>query len=662
MKMKKINLLLFLCVSYLGFAQNLIENGDFEAQGSIVGKNPGPVSWQDGSGFRIVDDSGDLVGEVESGGVFNEAQQSFTIEDSKTYRVSFRYRWHEDLGLTVNKSGRATVTQSGNNTSVVRYNLGTEETWTAASFDFTGNPGETELFITLGPPGLNANNIALRFDDLVIEIEPTIKWVGTQNTNWATGNNWDSGTTPVSTDIVLIPTTGVTHMPTATAITVDKIIIESGASLIATASVTADVTYKLSVPDTNWHLISSPINTELYDEPWILRNSITRGTGANRAIAPYQNGTPNVTTGPWTYFQGGGASTSFDGGYSLKRNVPGVFSFTGTFPEADVISPAITQDVTNWNLIGNPFPSYIDIVAFLSANATPLSDPFEAVYVWDAATSSYNALTTGYIHPGQAFFVNSAVAGTSVSITEAMQSHLKGVFYRDTQSNPSIHLSLSNGALTKTTEINYLDGKTTGLDSRFDVGMFNGVSSDIRIYTHLIEESQGIGFTKQALPDNNFKNMIIPVGVKASSGTEITISASAANLPAEINVYLEDKDNNSFTLLDNASNFFTTLSSDLNGIGRFYLHTTSSVLSIGDVHLDHISVYTSNRNNLRIVGVQQGTAKVSLYNILGKKVLSSSFQGNGMNDVTLPNFKTGVYIIQLETENGILNKKVMINE
>ena len=49
-----------------------------------------------------------------------------------------------------------------------------------------------------------------------------------------------------------------------------------------------------------------------------------------------------------------------------------------------------------------------------------------------------------------------------------------------------------------------------------------------------------------------------------------------------------------------------------------------------------------------------------MYNILGKQVLATSFQGNGVNDVALSNLRTGVYIVQLQTENGTLNKKVMI--
>ena len=71
-------------------------------------------------------------------------------------------------------------------------------------------------------------------------------------------------------------------------------------------------------------------------------------------------------------------------------------------------------------------------------------------------------------------------------------------------------------------------------------------------------------------------------------------------------------------------------------------------------------MYISSNNNLRIVGVHRGNARVKIYNILGKQVYNASFEGRGVNDISLPNVRAGVYIIQLETESGTLNKKVII--
>ena len=180
-------------------------------------------------------------------------------------------------------------------------------------------------------------------------------------------------------------------------------------------------------------------------------------------------------------------------------------------------------------------------------------------------------------------------------------------------------------------------------------------------YTHLVSDSEGVDYDIQSLPTDNYENMVIPIGINAVSGSAITIDASITNIPTGINVYLEDKENNSFSLLDAQSNFMTTLDSDLNGIGRFYLHTTSELLSSDDVlNNNNISMYIPSRQNLRVVGVQNGTANIHIYNILGKEVFNGNFEGAGMNDIQLPNIKDGIYIINLTTDKGTINKKVII--
>jgi hypothetical protein len=49
-----------------------------------------------------------------------------------------------------------------------------------------------------------------------------------------------------------------------------------------------------------------------------------------------------------------------------------------------------------------------------------------------------------------------------------------------------------------------------------------------------------------------------------------------------------------------------------------------------------------------------------LYNILGKEVLKTSFEGNGVNDINLNTIPMGIYIVKLATENGTTNRKIII--
>ena len=55
--------------------------------------------------------------------------------------------------------------------------------------------------------------------------------------------------------------------------------------------------------------------------------------------------------------------------------------------------------------------------------------------------------------------------------------------------------------------------------------------------------------------------------------------------------------------------------------------------------------------------MQNGTANIKLYNILGKEVLKESFEGNGVNDIALPRLNSGVYIVKIATEKGTTKKK-----
>jgi hypothetical protein len=657
--MKKIALLLFLCMSLVGFSQNLVTNGDFETGSG----SPIPAPWLGYSNQLVVDD---LTGSNVGNGNANASSfyQVLEVSPNTTYDVIFDYRWKDNAvttsnAMTVRVKDGVSDTVGPNIATLTLQTTFALDTWlTNQTFSFTTGPSTYKATIIFFK---GSGTDPIRIDNVSVTVSPDVTWNGSFDSNWGNAINWDTAV-PISSDIVLIPN-GLTNYPTAaSAITVDEIFIDSGASFIGQGAVNATLTYYRSVPDNKWHLISNPLLAQVQNDNWISANGIASGTGNNRGISYYDNGTPDPSTAHWRYFQAGSiANFSDHDGWSLLKLDKGLYTFRG-FYETNNVNTTITQGASNnWNLIGNPYPSYMDIASFLTTNTAALEDVFEAVYVWDASANLYTGLTTGFIHPGQAFFVSSAVASTSVSITEAMQSHQTGItFYRNSENDATIDLMLSNGATTKTTQVNYLEGKTRGLDPGFDLGLFSGVSSDLNIYTHLVEDTYDIGFERQALPNNDFENLIIPVGIKATSGTEITISVPTANLPSGIEVYLEDKDDNSFTLLNNSSNFTTTLASGLNGIGRFFLHTSSNVLSIDDLKIDNISIYTSSNNNLRIVGVQNGNTQVKIHNILGKQVLSTSFQGNGVNNITIPKVQSGVYIVQLETETVTLNKKVII--
>jgi hypothetical protein len=155
--------------------------------------------------------------------------------------------------------------------------------------------------------------------------------------------------------------------------------------------------------------------------------------------------------------------------------------------------------------------------------------------------------------------------------------------------------------------------------------------------------------------------MVIPVGLKAEANKEITFSAEAMNLPVGIKVFLEDRVNNTFTRLDEANaTYKITLDEKLDGVGRFYVHTTQSALSIDNVTLTGVSIFKANESTLRVTGLQQGKASLSLFNVLGKQVMSTSFEATASKDISLPKLATGIYFAKVQTAAGKLSKKIIL--
>uniref|UniRef100_UPI003F6B95B4 T9SS type A sorting domain-containing protein n=1 Tax=Polaribacter sp. TaxID=1920175 RepID=UPI003F6B95B4 len=219
----------------------------------------------------------------------------------------------------------------------------------------------------------------------------------------------------------------------------------------------------------------------------------------------------------------------------------------------------------------------------------------------------------------------------------------------------------ANGKLKRAARLMYFDENVTkGFDWGYEGKTFTGVKSKMEVFTHILENNIGESYQVQSLPKNEMETMIVPVGITADAG-KITFSAEATNLPNGLKVFLEDRENGTFTRLDETNTDYTvTLTEKTDGVGRFYLHTKSSALSTESFKMDNISMYPTNTTNLRIVGLSQGKANIKLFNILGKQVVNKSFSSNGAYDVTLPKLTTGVYIAQLENENGKISKKIIL--
>lgn len=427
----------------------------------------------------------------------------------------------------------------------------------------------------------------------------------------------------------------------------------------------------------NWSLISSPLVDANLDD--VITSGLVAINGTNRAIATYNN---SFATG-WEYIQ-----TSVDASITNLINAKGYsFASSSVNLEKEIIFKGVIQtsdlpiSITNgsqnaWNLVGNPYPSYLAINN--NANATNnllldndavLDTNYKALYFWDSTansgTGAYIAFNQSsgakYVSPGQGFFVHSTLAGGNFDFKENMQSHQSSIFYRNNNLIPEINLKVSNNSIIKSTQIKYIQNTTKDLDPGYDAGLFNPQSSAFNVFTHLVNNSQGIDFMLQCVPQD-YENIVIPVGIKADANTEIIFTLNSTNFPTGVKVFLEDKQTNTYTRLDlQGSKYKITTPSNVNGIGRFYLHTsTQSVLDLKDnATLENVSIYTRERNLLITNTI--GKTNIKVFDVLGKEVLTTSKQSNGTLQIPVDiSIKAGVYIAKIITDKGSKTKKIVI--
>jgi hypothetical protein len=521
------------------------------------------------------------------------------------------------------------------------------------------------------------------------------------NGDWSLISNWDLGRLPIANDIVSIPSEKTANIDisnitvtdvsvagtlninpgksititgnlTTTGTTNIKSDATSSGSIIVEGNSTGNIVYNRYIKDTtNWYIISSPVENQDIDV-FANASSLVAGSGNdNRGLGSYNNVTP-----AWEYYQNGTTTSGnfvLGKGHSIKLSSVGNTTFTGNL-KTENVSKSVTVGSNGWNLIGNPYPSFINVnqpanatnnILDLAANFALLQSGFKAIYFWDTVSDTYkpinNTSDAKYLVPGQGYFVRVNTDGV-ITLNENMQSHKTGDYFSKTNSDRfEIKLKINNGSSTeKNTDVKYIAGTTTGLDEGYDAGLFNTAAS-FSIYTHLVSGKDGTKYALQALPNSNFDAMVVPVGLNANKDAEIIFSADFKNIPTGVKVYLEDKIENVFTRIDEGS-YKIILEEKENGIGRFYIHTTTETLAVDDIVTgSSVKIYNTDSNTIKIIGLNDEEASFKLISVLGKEVLSrKKLSSKEVQEVVLPKLNAGIYIVQIKSQSEEISKKIIL--
>jgi len=386
---------------------------------------------------------------------------------------------------------------------------------------------------------------------------------------------------------------------------------------------------------------------------------------------------------------------------------PGVF--TGTPHNGTVRIPLVYGNYTNgaadangtlkqYNAIGNPYASPINITDFLTENADVVDG---TIYLWrktnDYTKSSYwtcnksgavansapggindmvnypHAIDpTGLLNTGQGFIVKALAPNKEVVFKNNMRrSETYDSFFRPGSENQVDNVNIPSGLPNSSrlwlnvenstgtfaqTLLTYSDIATAAYDNGLDGEAL--LDGGVSLYSLMPEYKLAIQ-SRPAFTDAD----VVPLGFKTSlAGTfEVKIYEMDGLFAAGQSVYLKDKSTGTLHNLQNGNYTFTSEIGTFED--RFEIHyTTDSALGtdVPVITAKDVLVY-SNEKQIKIKSTET-IATVQVYDILGKLVYEK--RNIGADEFSTSTLATAqqVFVVKVMLESGqAVSKKIMMN-
>ena len=301
----------------------------------------------------------------------------------------------------------------------------------------------------------------------------------------------------------------------------------------------------------------------------------------------------------------------------------------------------VVERFTGFNLVGNPYPSYIDWEA---EGWTRDNLQLQTIWIYDDDVNNYITYTLGgvatnggsqYIAPCQAFFVKAASAG-NIIMTNDIRTNEKSSFRKN--DNENIFKIKVNGASGQD-EIAVVKG-----DNDDVIKMFSLNDDAPSLYIN-----KGVGdYSVVYIDEEN----TLPLNFEGGFA-EYTISLSECGDSFDA-IILEDKLTGEKVNLQTES--YTFIHSGNSNAERFVLSFVNGQQTTDNSHFAYI-----NNGELVITDIS-GDATINIYDIMGRdainRVRTSAIDAEYR--IRTEGFVSGVYIIRKIDDKGVKTQKIVI--
>lgn len=422
----------------------------------------------------------------------------------------------------------------------------------------------------------------------------------------------------------------------------------SQGSVINRGAVTGNANVECFTTSGKWHGISAPVDNQT-------------------ATVLYQGGNPDVwikyyNESDRTYSYVGDISTDLedmkgwmlwiDGSEDIKFKFDGAVR-TGTVGTIDNLIRTSAGEGYGYNFVGNPFTSAIDWDA---DNGWTKSNIEEAIYVyndgnWDTYINGAGANDgSRYIAMNQGFFVQVSDGGSypengTLQMTSDVCVH-NDIEFRDINFvQQLIRLQLTDNGLTDETVIRITDDATEGWDANLDAHKMFSFNEN---YPQIYSTANG-SMSINSLPRITENISLDVIGV---DGNQMTISATEFGDYSQIFLYDEYLDE----LTDLTKNDYTFAYLQ-NITDRFYLSFLFTDIKDNPIKIIENFYTYSQDKEIKVVLNNSTYSNISIYNLLGQKIISKSFSSN---EIGFTVDETGFYIVAVSNVYGTSTQKIFV--
>ncbi|MBN2662432.1 MAG: T9SS type A sorting domain-containing protein [Bacteroidales bacterium] len=436
-----------------------------------------------------------------------------------------------------------------------------------------------------------------------------------------------------------------------------------GSLIFSTSDVSGTVQRYCS--NTQWHYISAPINdapTSMFSSGYFLAWDATMQWNG---LGDYE---------PWYTYSGSEMAVSKGYGYFSSDDV---VSFEGTMNVADYTQTLYKNsgglaDNQGWNLVGNPYTSAIDWDLAVDDGAVPAGAE-NAIYLFDddngnAQQSNYRyyvpssggtygvgtADATNNIPVGQGFFVKTNTNNVTLNIKSSYRIHNTQDFYKSVQTG-ICRINFSGNDLTDQTVLRLVDGANLGFDAKFDARKLYATNENFPQVYSLNTDFNSV-MAINSIP-NDFEQMKIPIGIKASAGY-YSISIAELSIYAD-NMYFLDSKRDVKISLNNDFNYQFYFSGGIEN-DRFFIVFYDDDKTIQDDFTDQTSIviFPNPTSDICTISNLNTNSEIIISDVSGK-TLSRFYSSNSNEQINLSNYSSGIYYVNIISDNQNITKKII---